>query len=350
MEERRDIKSLSHRQLGELMRGLEQPAFRATQLERWIYANGCVLFDDMTDLPSSLRSVLAQRFFISAPKLVAKQVSSDGTRKYALELADGAIVETVGIPSEDGSRLTVCFSSQVGCPMGCTFCATGRSGFTRNLTSGEMLDQVRFVMDDFGRRVTNVVCMGQGEPFLNYDAVIEALGRMNSSNGLGIGARHITVSTCGLVDGIRRFEDEPEQYTLAISLHSAIQETRDELMPGTRGIPLEELRDAIKGYGDTTKRRPSLEYALIKDVNDDDEHIEALIAFCRGMLCHVNLIPLNQIGEEDGALGMMEPSPRLQEVADMLTARGVENSVRHSRGSDIDGACGQLRRRLGSSK
>lgn len=297
----------------------------------------------MTDLPSSLRHILAQSFFISAPELVAKQVSSDGTRKYALRLADGAVVETVGIPSEEGARLTVCFSSQVGCPMGCTFCATGRSGFSRNLTSGEMFDQVRFVMDDFGKRVTNVVCMGQGEPFLNYDAVVEALGRMNSADGLGIGARHITVSTCGLVDGMRRFGEEPEQYTLAVSLHSAVQETRDKLMPKMKSISLEELRDALKRYGDTTKRRPTLEYALIKDVNDDDEHIDALVDFCRGMMCHVNLIPLNQVG---GAESMMEPSLRVQNVANKLAAHGIENSVRRSRGSDIDGACGQLRRRV----
>lgn len=195
-------------------------------------------------------------------------------------------------------------------------------------------------------RVTNVVCMGQGEPFLNYDAVLEALRRMNAKVGLGIGARHITVSTCGLLDGVRRFSQEPEQFTLAISLHAAIQETRNALMPGVANVSLEELHQAIKDYGETTKRRPSLEYAPIEDVNDNDEHIAALIDFCKGMLCHVNVIPLNPITPGQELDGMLMPSKRTGHIAHKLSAHGIENSVRKSRGKDIDGACGQLRQRV----
>ncbi len=346
MEAKRDIKSLNHHELELLMKDLGQPRFRVKQLEEWLYLRDCEIISEMDNLPKSLRDQLDRDFFIGTLKLVTRQVSQDGTRKYLFEIPNGARVETVGIPSPDGDRLTVCFSSQAGCPMGCSFCATGRAGFVCNLTSGEMYDQVRYVARDFEMRVTNVVCMGQGEPFLNYDAVITALRRMNSKTGMGIGARHITVSTCGLLEGIRRFSQEPEQFTLAVSLHAAIQKTRNALMPGVSNVSLEELRHALKDYGETTKRRPSLEYAPIKGVNDDDEHIDALVSFCKGMLCHVNLIPLNPItsGQEDE--GMMVPSDRVAHISRELEARGIENSIRNSRGKDIDGACGQLRQRV----
>ena len=344
MNEKRDIKSLSHQELEELMVELGQPRFRVRQIEEWLYLRDCSIISEMDNIPKSLRAQLDERFYIGNIELVTRQVSEDGTRKYLFKLADGACVETVGIP--DDGRLTVCFSSQAGCPMGCTFCATGRAGFTRNLTSGEMYDQVSFVSKDFDARVTNVVCMGQGEPFLNYDAVLEALRRMNAQVGLGIGARHITVSTCGLIDGIHRFAEEPEQFTLAISLHAALQDTRDALMPGVSNVPLEELRQAVREYGEHTRRRPSFEYAPIENVNDDDEHIMALVEFCKGMLCHVNLIPSNPItpGQETG--GMMAPSPRINDISRELSAHGIENSIRKSRGKDIDGACGQLRQRV----
>lgn len=346
MLEKRDIKSLSHHELEQLVEELGQPRFRVKQIEEWLYVRGCTFISDMDNIPKTLRAQLDERFFVGSLTLVTKQQSQDGTRKYLFRLPSGACVETVGMPSPDGEHLSVCFSSQAGCPMGCSFCATGRSGFTCNLTSGEMYDQVRLVGDDFGIRVSSVVCMGQGEPFLNYDAVLEALRRTNSTPGLGIGARHITVSTCGLIDGIERFSRETEQFTLAVSLHSAIQKTRDTLMPGVSHIPLEELRHALKDYGELTKRRPSLEYAPIKDVNDDDEHITALVDFCKGMLCHVNLIPLNPItpGQEHG--GLLVPSDRINVIARELTAHGIENSIRKSRGKDIDGACGQLRQRV----
>lgn len=346
MKEKRDIKSLSHTELEALVEELGQPRFRVKQIEEWLYLRDCSIISKMDNIPKTLRESLDEQFFVGTLNLVMHQTSEDGTRKYLFELPGGACVETVGIPSPDKKHLTVCFSSQAGCPMGCTFCATGKAGFTCNLTSGEMYDQIKLVSEDFGMRVTSVVCMGQGEPFLNYEAVLEALRRMNAKTGLGIGARHITVSTCGLLEGIRRFSHEPEQFTLAISLHSAIQETRNSLMPGVSNISLGELRGAVKDYGELTKRRPSFEYAPIRGINDDDEHITALVDFCKGMLCHVNLIPLNPITPGQEADGMMIPSDRIEEISQELSAHNIENSIRKSRGKDIDGACGQLRQRF----
>lgn len=346
MDNKRDIKSLDHQELERIIEDLGYPMYRVKQIEEWLYARGVDSISKMDNLPKTLREDLDQRFFIGNLELVTKQVSEDGTRKYLFRIPNGALVETVGIPSRSGDRLTVCFSSQAGCPMGCTFCATGRSGFVCNLTVGEMYDQVKFVGEDFDRRVTNVVCMGQGEPFLNYDAVLGALRLMNAKKGLGIGARHITVSTCGVIDGIKKFLQEPEQFTLAVSLHSANQETRNRLMPGVRSAPLAELKKVLDEYVAETGRRPSFEYALMEGVNDKDEEIAALVDFCKGTLCHVNLIPLNPIDKEKGGEAMMKPSSRIDEVSKELSRHGIENSIRDSRGKDIDGACGQLRQRM----
>lgn len=342
MQQKTCIKSMSHEDLETLITSWGYPKFRVKQVEHWLYAQGVSSFDEMTNLPKNLRADLAENTSLSYVSEVTKQESSDGTRKYLLELPDGARVETVGIPSGKGKKLTVCFSTQAGCAMGCVFCATGRGGFLRNLTCGEMFDQVKHVEKDFGYRVSNIVAMGQGEPFANYDQTLAALRLFNSPTGLGIGARHITVSTCGLIGGIDKFTCEPEQFTLAVSLHSAIQETRDQLMPGVKKFDLVALKESLKVYGDMTKRRPSLEYAPIAGVNDDDEHIEALIEFCNGMLSHVNLIPLNPISEKQKEEGLLEPSPRIKQFESVLQGRGVEVSIRTSRGADIDGACGQL--------
>ncbi|MRR11364.1 23S rRNA (adenine(2503)-C(2))-methyltransferase RlmN, partial [bacterium] len=237
---------------------------------RWIYQRNAGSYEEMTDLPRALRERLALDAPLTAPQALVRQVSAiDGTRKYLWRLDDGVTVESVGLP--EGDRLTVCFSTQAGCAMGCAFCATGLGGLTRDLTPGEMTDQVRLVGDDFGVRVTNAVAMGQGEPFANYDATLDALRIMNSPDGLAIGARHLTVSTCGLIPGIRRFATEPEQFTLAVSLHSARQATRDRLMPGVRGMPLDSLRTAVVEYAAITGRRPTFEYALMDGVNDTTE-------------------------------------------------------------------------------
>lgn len=346
MGEQQDIKSLSHDQLVDVVRSAGLPMFRVKQIEQWLYQKGATSFEDMTNLPAAVREQFSSMFSIGVPELLARQVSVDGTRKYLFSFQDGVSVESVGIPSKDGKRLTVCFSTQAGCAMGCRFCATGLNGFTRNLNSGEMFDQVRLVGEDFGMRVSNVVAMGQGEPFNNYDSTLHALRLMNDKEFLNIGARHITVSTCGVINGIQRFSEEPEQFTLAISLHSAVQETRDELMPGTSGISLEELKETIHTYGDVTKRRPTLEYAPMKGINDDEEHLQALIDFCHGMLCHVNLIPLNPVEDRHGAPGTMQPSQRIGYFESELSRNGIEVSIRSSRGADIDGACGQLHQKL----
>ena len=334
------IKALDRVGLEALVADLQQPRFRAGQIERWLYERGADSYAQMTDLPAGLRETLAIRLALPVPEILERQESADGTRKYLVVLAGGVAVEVVGLPS--GERLTVCFSTQAGCAMGCTFCATGIGGLSRDLGPGEMVDQVRLVAHDFGRRVTNAVAMGQGEPFANYDATLGGLRFMNAESGLGIGARHLTVSTCGLVTGISRLAQEPEQFTLAVSLHSAIQETRDRLMPGVRAQSLPVLREALIDYADKTRRRPSLEYALISGVNDGTAELKALVAFSRGMLIHVNLIAINPVAESgfDRA-----PAERLVAFEHALRDAGMEVSVRTERGSDIDAACGQLRQR-----
>jgi 23S rRNA (adenine2503-C2)-methyltransferase len=333
-------KALDVERLRALLVESGEPAFRAKQVIRWLYGRRAHSWDEMTDLPAALRESLSQRLALPCPETIRRQVSEDGTRKYLFRLGDGTTVEAVGLPTAD--RLTVCFSTQAGCAMGCSFCATGASGFTRDLGPGEMVDQVTTIAEDFGHRVTNAVAMGQGEPFANYDATLAALRIMNSADGPGIGARHLTVSTCGLTPGIRRFASEPEQFTLAVSLHSAVQSTRDTLMPGVRAMPLQQLRAELESYIARTGRRPSLEYALVLGVNDTGAELSALIDFCRGMLVHVNLIPVNPV---DGLGHERTTLARANEFADALRRNGTEASIRSERGADIDAACGQLRQR-----
>ena len=351
MSRMQDIKTLSEKELADVLAEMGEPRFRTSQIRDWLYTKGASSFAEMSNLPKGLRAALEERFALAMPQLVAKQESRDDTRKYLFSFSDNTCVEAVGIPN--GAHLSVCFSTQAGCGMGCVFCATGHGGFTRNLNMGEMYDQVRLVSEDFGMHPSNVVAMGQGEPFVNYDAVLAALRMMNEERYLGIGARHITVSSCGILEGIDRFSCEPEQFTLAVSLHSAIQETRAALMPGVARVELTDLKYALKAYGDTTKRRPSLEYAPIRGINDSDEELSALVSFCRGMLCHVNLIPLNPVASQveeptvtDGKDGVFLPSPRIKEFERTLRKAHIEVSTRVSRGADIDGACGQLSQKM----
>jgi 23S rRNA (adenine2503-C2)-methyltransferase len=340
---KQSIRDLSHKELVDAVTELGQPAFRVKQIESWIWEKGVDSYDEMTNVPKSLREALAERFYLGGTKQVACQRSNDGSRKYLLRYADGTTVECVGIPT--GPRLAVCASTQAGCAMGCAFCATGAAGITRSLTAGEIYEQVAHVRDDFGQRVTSVVMMGQGEPFANYDATMAALRKLNSPNGLGIGARHLTVSTCGIIPQITRFSREPEQFTLAVSLHSAVQRTRDALMPGVKRWSLLRLYDAMGEYADRTGRRPTYEYALIKGVNDTDEELSYLTNFCRDTLCHVNIIQLNEI---PGSRFQPASPRRAEDFVRALGAVGVEATIRNSRGADIDAACGQLRQRLGA--
>lgn len=339
------IKALNRDAVTSLLEELGQPSYRAKQVLQWLYAKGAHSYDDMTNISKALRAQLSQTCPLSFPEIVKKQVSRDGTRKYLLRLADGATVETVAMPTK--TRLSACVSTQAGCPIRCLFCATGRNGYTRSLGCGEIVDQVNVIAQDFGQRVTNVVLMGQGEPFLNYDASLEAMRIINAKDGLGIGARHITVSTCGILPQIRRFAQEPEQFTLAISLHSAVQDTRDRLMPGVRKYDLTRLHDSVVSYGEATGRRPTYEYALIKDVNDSDAELDALVDFTRRTLCHVNLIQLNEV---KGSTFLPSTPERLAAFKTALERAGVETTVREPRGTDIDAACGQLKQKATFSR
>ena len=336
----RDIRLLDLEELQNLVKELGQPAFRAKQLNEWIHEKNACSFDEMTNLPVAMREKLSERFSFNVPVELVKQVSKDGSRKYLLQFADGVSVETVGMPNRN--KLAVCISSQAGCAMGCAFCATGLAGLSRSLTAQEMVDQVLHVSRDFGERVTSVVFMGQGEPFANFDATIDALRALNDPDGLAIGARHLTVSTCGVIPGIRRFAELPEQFTLAISLHSAVQGTRNQLMPGVKKYTLPRLHEAIQLYVEKTGRRPTYEFAMIDGINDTNPEMQALIDFCAGTLCHVNLIQLNNIPDSP-----FRPSPieKVETLQRRLTMHGVETTIRNSRGSDIDAACGQRKQR-----
>lgn len=335
-----DLRTLSHGQLTELVTELGWPSFRAKQVEDWVWKHRVSSFDEMTNVPKALREQLAERTTLGNTTEVARQVSTDGSRKYLLQFGDGVKAECVGMPTRN--RLSVCVSTQAGCGMGCVFCATGQGGFTRSLTATEMYDQVVHVSEDFQTRASSVVMMGQGEPFNNYDETLKALRLFNSPEGLGIGARHLTVSTCGIVPMIRRFSREPEQFTLAVSLHSAVQATRNVIMPGVKKYSLGHLHDVMLEYVDRTGRRPTYEYALIGGLNDTNNELDALCDFTRGTLAHVNLIQLNEL---EGS--RLKPSTAAR--ADMFLRRlgqvGVEATLRNSRGNDIDAACGQLSQR-----
>ncbi|MHB1135876.1 MAG: 23S rRNA (adenine(2503)-C(2))-methyltransferase RlmN [Coriobacteriia bacterium] len=335
--DRGDIASLDADGIARALADLGQPAYRAKQVLSWLYGRVVPDFDAMTDLPAGLRADLAGVWSLQLPELVEVQRSDDGTRKYLWRLADGAMVESVGIPTED--RLTVCFSTQAGCAMGCTFCATGRGGFVRDLLPGELVWQVALVGRDFKTRVSNAVAMGQGEPLNNYDSTLAGLRLMNHPAGLGIGARHLTISTCGVIPGIQQLAREEEQFTLAVSLHSAVQKTRDRIMPGVRRWPLARLREVLIDYTDFTGRRPTLEYAVIAGTNDTPAEIGALVDFARGWMSHVNLIPVNPV---PGSAAERPSHAQLLVVASALKNAGVETSIRVERGTDIDAACGQL--------
>lgn len=338
-----DIHDMTHGQLAELLASWGQPKFRAKQIEEWVWEKNVSSFDDMTNLPKTLRQRLSENCSLGSVRELAAQTSVDGSKKYLLEFSDGVSVECVGMPTKN--RLSVCISSQAGCGMGCAFCATGANGITRSLASSEIYEQVMHVRDDFNTRVTSVVVMGQGEPFMNYDNVLTALRRLNSPEGAGIGARHLTVSTCGVIPMILRFANEPEQFTLAVSLHSAVQKTRNMLMPGVQKYSLIHLYDAMGEYVDKTGRRPTYEYALIKGINDTDEELTYLCDFCRDTLAHVNIIQLNPVA---GSKFQPAPMARAEEFVRRLTSVGVEATIRNSRGADIDAACGQLKQRYQS--
>ena len=333
-----DLKSMTPEELSEALLGMGEPAFRGKQLFQWLH-RGAKSFDEMTNLPKGLREKLRENAVLSPPRVARKQVSKlDGTVKYLWELPDGNCVESVFMRYRHGN--TVCVSSQAGCRMGCAFCASTIAGKARDLTAGEILDQVLFTALDVGDAVSNIVLMGIGEPLDNFDAVLKFLDLVNRPDGLNIGMRHISLSTCGLIPGIRRLADLRLQLTLSVSLHAPDNETRSRLMPVNRAYDVEALFTACYDYFQRTGRRISFEYALIDGVNDHDWQAERLAERLHGMPAHVNLIPLNRVTERN-----LRPSRRMGEFQALLERRGVTVTVRRSLGGDIDASCGQLRRR-----
>ena len=337
---KQDIKSMALEELDLFFREMGQPSFRAKQVFTWLH-RGAVSFEDMTNLPRSLRQTLDEAFYITVPVAVRRQESrKDGTKKYLWKLRDGNCVETVLMRYRHGN--TVCISSEVGCAMGCAFCASTRGGLVRRLTPSEMLDQVLFTQMDSGLAVSNIVLMGIGEPLDNYDTVLKFLRLVNDPNGMNIGMRHISLSTCGLVPKIDRLAQEDLQLTLSVSLHAPDNGIRNQIMPVNRAYPVEELLDACRRYFEKTGRRISFEYAMIDGVNDSPASAELLLQRLRGMAAHVNLIPLNNVEESPLRPSKPEAVARFQKI---LNDGGVTATVRRTLGSDIDASCGQLRRK-----
>lgn len=319
-----------------------QPAYRGKQLHQWIYERGIHSLAEVSVFPKAWRDTVAD-LNIGRSTIAHRAPSSDGTVKYLLKLNDGQVIETVGIPAyQNGQtnldRLTVCVSSQVGCPMNCDFCATGKGGFTRNLERHEIVDQILTVQSDFGHRVSNVVFMGMGEPLLNADTVVESVRSMNQD--IGIGQRYITISTVGIPGQITRLADHHLQATLAVSLHASNQKVRTQLIPSAEKYPLEALLAECRNYVNVTGRRVTFEYVVLAGVNDHSDHAYELANLLKGFQSHVNLIPYNPINEVD----YQRPSDRqLQVFLSALKSKNVAASVRRARGLDADAACGQLR-------
>ena len=333
-----DLKSMSREALQGFLKDLGEPAFRAKQIFQWLH-RGAVSFDEMSNLSKALREKLARSCRISRLEVERKQVSRlDGTIKYLWRLPDGNCIETVLMHYQHGN--TVCISSQVGCRMGCAFCASTLGGKVRDLTPAEMLDQVLFTQLDSGETVSNIVLMGIGEPLDNFEHVMTFLNLVNDPDGLGIGMRHIALSTCGLVEKIDKLAQYRLQLTLSVSLHAPDDETRTRLMPVNRAFCVADLMAACRRYFQTTGRRVSFEYAMIDGVNDSDEQADLLAGHLQGMPSHVNLIPLNEVRESP-----LKPSRRTAVFQRRLEERGVTVTVRRKLGGDIDASCGQLRRR-----
>ena len=338
-----DIKSMTPEELAAFFKELGQPPFRAKQVFRWLY-RGVISFDEMTDLPKALREQLEERCFLTVPKVARKQVSAiDGTIKYLWELADGNCIETVLMRYQHGN--TVCVSSQVGCRMGCAFCASTIAGRVRDLTPSEMVDQVLFTQLDSGAHISNIVLMGIGEPLDNFDTVMRFLQLVNHPEGLNIGMRHISLSTCGLTEKIDKLAQLGLQLTLSVSLHAPDDETRSQIMPINRSVGVDKLMDTCRRYFKTTGRRISYEYAMIDGVNDSDRQADLLAGLLKGLPGHVNLIPLNDVEESP-----LKPSRRVAQFQKRLESHGVTVTVRRRLGSDIDASCGQLRRKAMKEK
>ena len=333
-----DIKSMTPEELAGYFKELGQPSFRAGQVFRWLH-QGVESFDEMTNLPKALRETLKESCVLTVPTVERKQVSGeDGTVKFLWRLLDGNCIETVLMRYKHGN--TVCVSSQVGCNMGCVFCASALGGKVRDLTPSEILDQVIFTQKECGEVISNIVMMGIGEPLDNFENVLRFLTLVNHPDGLNIGMRHISLSTCGLIKKIDKLASLGLQLTLSVSLHAPDDETRFGLMPVNRGVGVDALMETCRRYFETTGRRVSYEYAMIDGVNDSDAQADRLAQLLRGQPGHVNLIPLNDVAESP-----LRPSRRVRQFQHRLEGHGVTVTVRRRLGGDIDASCGQLRRR-----
>ena len=340
-----NLKSLTQPELADILKGLGQPAFRAKQVYKWLHS-GVRSYDEMTNLPKALRDRLAEEYPINAPKVVRKQESKkDGTIKYLWQLSDGNCVETVLMRYHYGN--TVCISTEVGCAMGCAFCASTIGGLVRRLEPYEMLDEVLFTQIDSGLPVSHIVLMGIGEPLDNFDNVLRFLELVNSPDGLNISMRHISLSTCGLVPKIDALAEKKLQISLAISLHGPNNAVRSKIMPVNKAYPIEVLMEACRRYYTATGRRLHFEYAMIDGVNDTEAHARELLKLLKGLPAHVNMIPLNHVEESP-----LKPSSRAAVAAfqKILEDGGVTATVRRTLGGDIDASCGQLRRKYTKEK
>ena len=336
----KNIKDYDLDALKEEFINMGEKAFRAEQVFKWIYEAKVSSFDEMTNLSLELREKLKQNYTMCNFNILKKQESSDGTKKYLFDVLDGNAIETVLMNYHHG--YSICVSSQIGCKMGCKFCASTGINFIRNLTSGEIVEQILAVERDNQIRISNVVFMGIGEPLDNYDNVVNAIRIINNPKGINIGARHISISTSGLVPKIYQLAEENIQCTLSISLHATTDEKRSSMMPVNNRYNIEELLKACKDYIKKTNRRISFEYALAKDNNDNLEDAKRLVKLLKGMICHVNLIPINKI--ENGAY-TKSSNENIMKFRDYLNEHGIVATIRRELGSDIDAACGQLRRK-----
>jgi 23S rRNA (adenine2503-C2)-methyltransferase len=348
---KKNLKGLNLAELQVFVEGLGEKKYRAGQLYSWLYAKAAQSFNEMTDISKEFRTVLSQISYISNLQLVTQSVSADSTTKYLFKLNDDLAIESVLIPStkqslEEEKRLTLCVSTQVGCPLDCKFCATGTMGFTRNLTAGEIVDQVIQVQRKSEKRITNLVYMGMGEPMLNYENVMKSVDIINDDSGLNIGARHITISTAGYADKIRQLADEERHVKLALSLHSLDNDKRTKLMPITKKFSVDELIKALDYYYHKTRRRPTFEYILFDGFNDTAADIKLFVKLSRRIPCKVNLIPFHSIEfmhpSGIGASLKPTPAPRIEAFADALRKSDITVMVRGSSGQDINAACGQL--------
>ena len=334
----KDIKSMSLPELKSDFEALSEPSYRASQVYSWL-SKGVYSFDDMTNLPGTFREILKSKYYITKLNIKDKKVSIDGTVKYLFELSDGELIESVLMNYKHG--YSMCLSTQAGCKMGCSFCSTGKCGFSRNLSSSEILAQIESAQLDSGIKISNIVLMGMGEPLDNYPNVLKFLKLVTSPDGLNIGARHISLSTCGLVDKIYKLAEEKMPITLSVSLHAPNDEIRNKIMKINRKWNIKELIKACEDYISYTNRRISFEYAMIDNLNDTPECANELAELLKGMLCHVNLIPLNGAHQESRL--KKSSNNRIYQFKQVLEKRGITTTIRRTLGEDIEASCGQLK-------